>query len=423
MQVSDEVGDVIVSQGNLIQLTANAGDDTPFGEFHGIVGTIYANSINTVDIGDGLAQRAQNPLSTTGIFANTDILLVHNPGNDGAFISSTILAAAGDAGFNPIGVDLDENVLGIGVITLTNGDFVDAYVGSQRIDDFWTSVFFPGFDGEAFRGTMVDLNTTNGSFIRSELTMATLPSFRLDGFFDASTIEIAGDAIFIEATGFRNSTIDGGDLEVRFNQIEIGGNLTTLRTNAVANPLEPDPVGVGDMIDIRVDVLGSILSGITANNFTRVDLDVDGTIFLMQANNNIRASSITAGQLQRATAGENIRTSTFNISGPIVNLNAADNITNTRIAVTGPDGRIELIETAGLLSGEISASGPITTIRSHRRRHQRPHRHHDAERQRQPARGGAGSRHRDRHLRHAQHAAGRPPHRRQGQPERHPRPR
>lgn len=364
VQVSDEVGDVIVSQGNLIQLTANFGDDTPFGEFHGIVGTIYANSINTVDIGDGLAQRAQSPLSSTGIFANTDILLVHNPGNDGAFISSTILAAAGDFGNNPIGVDLNPDVLGLGTIMLTNGDYVDAYIGSQLLDDFWTSVFFPGSDPEAFKGSIINLTSTNGDFIRSELTLATLPSFRLDGFFDASFIEVAGDAQFIEATGFRNSTIDGGDLEFRFNVIEIGGNLTTLRTTQSANPLDPDPVGVGDMIDLRVDVLGSILSSITANNFTRVDLDVDGTITLMQANNNIRASSVTAGQLLRADADENIRTSTFNISGPIINLNAADNITNTRIAVTGPDGRIDLIETAGLLSGEFSASGPITTIRS-----------------------------------------------------------
>jgi hypothetical protein len=363
VRVGEAIGDVIVAQGNLINVTANFDDITPIGEFHGIVGTLYADSISIVDIGDGLAARTQSPLSSTGIFANTDISRVSNPGNPGAFISSTILAGAGDEDNNAIGTDIDPNVFGLGDITLIDGSFVNAYIASQALDDFWTSFYIPGSDGSIFAGSIRELSTENGDFFRSSLVVSFLPLFELDnGFFDSSTIQVAGDATLIDSTGYRNSTLTGGDLEFRFNRILIGEDLGVLRTTTDGAPGIDDVVGIGDIIDLTVDVLGSVTGRIEAINITRADLDVDNNIALLMATGNIRGSSTTAGRLQMVTA-DNIRTSTFSISGPIIDILAGE-ITNTRIGVTGPDGRIETIETTGLLSGEISASGPITTIRS-----------------------------------------------------------
>ncbi len=48
----------------------------------------------------------------------------------------------------------------------------------------------------------------------------------------------------------------------------------------------------------------------------------------------------------------------------ILNRPEAENIINSRIEVTGPDGQITSIVANGLFSGSVSASGPIGTLES-----------------------------------------------------------
>lgn len=343
VRVGGAVGDVIVQAGNIAEVSANFDGITPAGRFDGIVGTIYANVITLVEIGDGLMQRNPVALSSTGIFANDDIVTIQAERSDGAFISSTIMAGNNVAATGSPTEGIDRIELDSG------GSFIDAYIGSQDLDDFFGSYFGPEVD--SFNGDLDELRGTGADFFRSQLVVASLNRFELvDGVFDASTISVSDDATSIKAAAFRNTTLTGGDLEFRFNQILIAEDLETLETLSLA----------GDMEDLLVEVLGSVTGHIGARNMTRVQFEVDNRIEELTATN-IRASSVTAGQLVTATVTEAIRTSTFAISGPLESL-IADEITNSELSVTGPDGEIVAVTARVILSGSIASSGPIGTI-------------------------------------------------------------
>lgn len=346
VRVGGAVGDVIAASGNVISVTANFDRATPAGRFDGIVGTIYGNRISLVDIGDGLAKGESNALSSTGIFANDDILSVRGT-LPGAFISSTINAA------NSVPGNTDPNNFptdGIDSVDLrSGGDYVDAWIGSMNLDEFWTSIY-P--DDGFYAGRIERLIGTGADLLRSEVEAATMNQLRLNGgFFDASTVVIAGDANSIEAVGYRNSTITGGDLEFHANSVHIGGNLLLLTTFARA----------GDIEDLTVDVLGRIQE-VSANHITRSSIDADIRIEQFTTVGDLRGSNVTTGLLTNAQIGRSIRSSEINVAGPIVRLTAADSITNTVIRSTGPDGRIDRITSRLILSGTIYSAGPIDTI-------------------------------------------------------------
>jgi len=361
VRVGGAVGDVI-AVGDINLVTANFDNVTPFGEFDGIVGSIYANSIGTVEIGDGVARRGSSPLASSGIFANDFIQLVTGELITGASIFAPIMAGDNGTGLldNPDLIDT------VGAIRLEGGSLADSFVGGVNIDQWWRSplaaesgFFTGGVDEIRIDGGGDLFRTTINAFDAQDIVIA-------DGFFDASFMEIGGSVERIEAKGFRNSTLTGSDREFRSNVIRVGNNVAEIRaigTPPVGGVVVDDPVGIGDIIDLEIEVLGSVTGSITANNFTRAQINVANQIQLLTANDNIRSSDIVAGRVQNLSAGRNIRTSTISVSGPIINLTATDNITNTDIAVTGPDGRIETITTQFLLSGTISASGPIQTVR------------------------------------------------------------
>jgi len=359
VRVGGAVGDVIVQAGDLVELEADFDNATPAGEFDGIVGTVYANTISMIDVGDGLQQRSQSPLSSSGIFANDDIFQID--ALDGASLSSSIMAADDGSG----GLDSGD-VNGIGNIDVTGGGrFDEVHIGAMNLDQFWNA--FVAADVAVFLADIGSVTGTGADLFRSNVFGENIDTVTLgNGFFDASTLSAGGQVDLIEAKGFRNSTLEGGDLEFTFNRITVAESLGMLRaTGTIAVDGEPvdDPVGIGDVIDLDLDVVGSVTGSLMANNFTRAQINVANEIALLDAADNIRASDIVAGRAEMITVGANIRTSTISVSGPIINLMVADNITNTDIAVTGPDGRIENITTTDLLSGTISASGPIGTVR------------------------------------------------------------
>lgn len=353
VRVGGAVGDVIAQNGNIITVTANADAITPFGRFDGIVGTIYASgtggaagNITLVEIGDGLAASEQSPLSTTGIFADDDIERVVNDARlPNAFISGTIIA-----GNNT----LEAGELGNGIFRIElrgGGDYRDAVIGVSNLDRFWVSVLYG--DDNTNNGTILNLLGDGADLFRSVVFAGELVTLRLqNGFFDASSLTTTTGLGTIEAVGFRNSTIAGTGDEYHVNLISTGGNLAILRTLARA----------GDIEDLVIDVLGSITTEVAARNITRVDLDVDNRIARLQAMNDIRGSRITAGELVEALAGRNIRTSIFNIAGPITLIEAEDSILNSSVNATGPNGRIIDLRATNTITGDISAVNAIGEI-------------------------------------------------------------
>lgn len=345
--VGGAVGDVVAAAGDIIIVEANFDNVTPHNGFDGIIGSIYANNIRRVEIGDGLLQRTSNGLSTTGIFANDDLTLVIGERIEGAYISSTISAGdnvveAGTGEFQ--GIDRVE-------LNTKGGDFIDAYISATNLDEFWISLFFG--DDRRGQGNVNDIIGRQADFFRSTLSATSLNRFQLiDGYYDASVIQMRADADFISTAGYRNSTLTGGDLEFHQNEVVIGRTLDTLTVFGFA----------GDIVDLRIDVSRRVTGEISAFNISRADIDVDNQLVLLRAEGSIRGSSITVGHLIRGEAKLDFRTTEFLISGPLEELIAIRDITNTTISVTGPDGRIEALTAGRLLSGNISASGPINRI-------------------------------------------------------------
>ncbi len=347
--VGKSVGDVILQGAGsvLTQLTVNSDQLTDPGEFDGIKGVIYAPIINSVEVGDGIAPAAQGPIANVGIFAEDEIRNVEGGAVPGATISGFIMAAN-----NTLGQPLEFG--GINTISLTGGgDFVDVHIAVELFDGFWDSIDFQ--DNRVFRGDINSIDASDANFFRSEVFGSDLNTFELsNGFFDASRLQMSDNAQRISATGYRNSTIGGSVLEFSRNEIIIGQDLFTLETE------RPD----GAMVDLRVDVLGSVRESISAGSFSRVDIDVDNRIELLEATDGIRGSAITAGRADAITALGSIVASDIAISGPLLELSAGVAIVNTDIRVSGRDGRLDLLVADQLISGTLTSSGPILTVQT-----------------------------------------------------------
>lgn len=343
VRADGSIGDVIVTAGDIVEATANFDGDNDL-RFDGIVGTLFANDVITVDVGDGLAARAQSPFATTGIFARDDVHTI--TAQNGASIRSIIGA------FN--NVVFDREVIRDGIDTISvigGGDYVDAYIFASFLDAFWNA--FEVAEVFGVNGNINTIEGTDANFFRSRVLGANLNTFQLtNGAFDASFVNATGNINTFEAAEYRNTTRLGTVREFRESAIVVGGDVDSLRT-----------LPVGSMADTRIDILGSITGGLNTKTMTRVKLDVDNQIELLSVTDSIRASNITAGAIENFMVTEAIRTSSINVSGPLVTLMAKE-ITGSSIEVSGVDGRIGTLTTTGILEADIASSGPIGTIES-----------------------------------------------------------
>ena len=347
VQVGGAVGDVIAGNGSVIQVTANFDNVTPAGRFDGIVGNIYGNRISLIEIGDGLARGVPgSPLATTSIVAADDILTIRGT-RPGSSLSGLIVAGnltPGNTDPNNFPTD------GINLLDLPGGgNFVDLWVGAMTLDNFWDS-FYP--DDAVYQGTINLLRGNGSDLLRSSVIANIINNVTLtNGYFDASTMQAATDITRIETIGYRNSTITGGDLELRINQILVGRNLGTLTTTG----------RTGDIQDLVVDVLG-VTTEISGRNMDRSSFDSDISITTLTATGSIRGSSVTTGLLTTATVAHNLSSSRVSVAGPLTTLTVGDSIINSAISSTGPDGRIDKITARSGMSGSIYSAGPIDTI-------------------------------------------------------------
>ncbi|MCW5777450.1 MAG: hypothetical protein KIS87_13520, partial [Phycisphaeraceae bacterium] len=353
VNVGGAIGDVILQDGNATLFTVRPNFDrsVPAGEFEGLIGTIYAAIVSDVSVGMGIRNDRNSPLATAGIFADDEIRLVTAESliHPGAFISAPIIAS--NAVPNTIGPGNQLDADGVGTIRLRGASMIDAHVGAELLDGFWTCLYY--VDPVVITGNIALIDGLDGNVFRSMVRADTILDVRLqNGFFDASTLDAWTRIFRVAAAGYRNSTITGTSLEFSPTEILSGGDIDRISIQGAG----------GDFSDVRIDALGRIVTEISGRNFTRVDIDVNGRIPTIRATGVIAASSITAGQIDNLTA-RSLRTSEVLVSGPLTRISVDDEIYNTAVAVTGPQGQLDNITARTLFSGSVSSSGPVGTIR------------------------------------------------------------
>lgn len=345
--VSGSVGDVIL-QGATARLglvTANSDLITAVGAFDGIVGNIYAFDIATVDIGDGLARPDQAPLLSVGIVAGDDIGTIQSSVRTGVIVHGVILASNAD----PLGGAPAQLIQGVEAITLTNASVQDALVSAENADGFWKGINYG--DDNAQQGDIGTITLATSSFFRSRINGTNIGAVTFTStVFDASEITATGNIDAIRVTSFRNSTLLGDVSEYFVNFIGAAGSVRSI-------------TALEDVQDLIIDINGSVLQGITARHIVRTNIDVDNLIQSITTTGSFRASQVFAGEVPTFTIAGDIINSELAISG-ILRTVSADRIINSRLAVTGPDGALQNVTARGVIDGEISASGPITSVTS-----------------------------------------------------------
>jgi len=348
LRVGGGVGDIILSPTGVLEdviVGADIGseEDRVPGAFNGVFGSIYAGDIIDLDVGEGLAQRTNDALSTTGIFAVDDIdnLVVED-----ATLFSSVIAANNVA----------DGLGGIDQLELRNSQIIDAYIGSTQLSDFFSDFNY----GDAIIRTgeiRVLTGDEDSRTFRMRVEGLSADQIRIDGDIDASQLSFANNVQDISAGNIINSTGGGTPRELFRSFISIGGDLDTLSVGDGSGTIE----GVdGVFADTFVEVNGEVRESIDGRLFQRSDLRVAGTIRSFEATD-IRATQITTGQLTRLTVEQSIRASDINVSGPLVELSATE-ITASNINITGPDGRLDSLVVETLFDGFILATGPITRV-------------------------------------------------------------
>ncbi len=340
--------------GTIVNMRVNSdGVRTP-GGFDGIRGSVFANNINTINIGDGISSRGASPLGIPGIFAQNNIttitttLSVGLPGEVAAprtFVGGVIAASN-------INVDqnLPEDPDGINAIELPGALFDGAYVGMGQLDKFWTS--FNYGEERLTRGDINVFNIAGGTLFRTEIDAVDLRSLNIaGGTFDASFVSTTDDIETITAANYRNSTALGQPSEFLPSTIIAAGNIDQISATE-------------DMSDLRIKASGEVRRGIDARDMTRVSVGINNKLTALTARRDIKGSTIETGRLETLSAGRNISSTTINSAGLIQSLTAANEIRNTTIQSTGPNGAITAIAAPAGISGTVRSNGSIGTITS-----------------------------------------------------------
>jgi len=360
----------VILQGDdaiLGEVRINSDGITVLDGFEGLLGSIYALRIALVDVGDGIASRLDgNPLGAPGVYAADDIGTVTGPtsitvpgsGQGGPSVKPTQVSGviiAGnqiEANQGPVtllnGFTFDFTEDGITNLLLPGGRYVDAYVGSDTLDSFWTS--FNYGEERFFYGDLGQIDVTNAVFTRNRFSLRDLDVFTGDGtLFDASRMQLGGSLGTMTVLGFANSTLLGTGRDFVPTDIRVERDIDRITATQ-------------DASDVSISATGDFTGGFTARNYIRMSLSVNGQIRTMSATQDLRGSSISAGQLDALTIGRNIASSAIAVSGEISNITIANRAINTDVLVSGPDGRIGTITAVNGFQGRVRSSGPISTL-------------------------------------------------------------
>jgi hypothetical protein len=364
VSVAGRVQDIILQGDDSVLIDAVINDDgvTPLNGFDGLVGSIFAFSITNLNVGDGIAGRtASQVMGAPGVYASNDIV------NITSRVRGTMSGIIAAANIDIPDVPVPDFIEGINTISIPGGNAVNAYINVGTLDEFWTSFLYG--EEEFSTGDIQNINIgvapvvtgpdglpvtdpgllDGGNFFRSQVQAANLGTMTLAGYFDASRVSMTQGVDTISARGFRNRTIGADRRQFVPSEILIGRDLNTLRATE-------------DIVDQRVDIAGAVTRGVSAVNLVRTQLDVDNITNGLAFTGDVRASTITTGDIRGFTVRNSINASTVLVSGIISGLSVTNRINNSRIEVTGPAGRIDSITAVNGINAQIISSGPIGTI-------------------------------------------------------------
>ncbi len=351
------VGDVIVEGGDVLNIIANSDNITPTGQFHGIVGTVYANSVNTVDVGDGLEGTGPSPFAAAGIFADDDIVQVSATRLAGNVIRGVVAAANLNQGNTTVGIEnpIEIGVLeGVRVVQVFNGRFDSAFIHAGNLDDFWQSSTFR--DVGVVAGIVTLVNGVNSDLFRSQISATLVNQVTITGgAYDATRINSTGSINLVRADEFRNTTALGEGTEFVLNAISATNNIGSILVNNI---------NVGNISDLAVDAGGTITGQVSARNIERSSFAVDNQINSINATNDFRGNSIVTGEVVNLAVLGDIRSSSISVAGPVRSITATGEITLLDLLSSGPFGRIDLVRAGGQITGNFISTGPIGTIQS-----------------------------------------------------------
>lgn len=359
------MGDVVVAAGDLLAAIANSDGLRPFGAFEGIVGSIYANNILRIDVGDGLRGAGVSPFAAAGIFANDEIAFVNATRLPGAVIDGVILAADIDnASRTTMGSGDNETVIqnnggvprafrGLGDVAITDATINGAFIQSSALDDWWKSLRVRDVDYTTGNVDLVRLVRTD--LFRSEIVGNIVGTISVTGgAFDSTTIDAIENIALVTADLYRNSTLLGRPTEVHPNMISSSRNIGSIVTTGLT----------GDMSDLVIDVIGTVTGNIGAGNLVRMSINVDNVINSISATVDIRGTSIVTGRITSMTVGRDLKNTSLDVAGPVETITVGRQIAGLTLLSSGPDGRIGTLRAQGSIQADISSSGPIQVIES-----------------------------------------------------------
>jgi len=339
IHVDGMTGDVIV-QNTIDELIINADKKTPFGEFHGLVGQVYANgNIDLIKLGDGMQTPVIGPRPETSLVALGQIERIEVEG-EGHDITGYIFGV----GIQTYGIHQQNTDFGIGRIQTKNGsNIINARISGQTYDSYWGDTSGP-------RAAIDRIFVRDGNMLDTVVRAVTLERIDIRGVWDHNTVRVSEDINKIVADSFTNTTGTGA-IE---NWVEASGTVKSIETRS----------GKGDMVDFGIDLLGNI-DKIKAFNMSEVIVEVDQTVKLIDAKGRIEQSYITTGSLTKLQAAEDIARVTVKTSGPIKQFKSrSGSVTLIDLEVGGPDGRLDNFDAAEGISGQIVVAGPIKKIKT-----------------------------------------------------------
>ncbi|HLP85993.1 MAG TPA: hypothetical protein VK157_16700, partial [Phycisphaerales bacterium] len=287
------------ASGTIVDLIANSDGVRAPGAFDGIIGTVYAFNINTINIGDGIARRGPSPVGVAGVFAQNNITTVtttQSVGLPGAISAPPtfvggVIAASNLTEERPLPEDPD----GINAITLPGAIFDGAYIGMGQLDKFWTS--FNYGEERVTRGDINQIVATGGTMFRTEIDAVDIRSINLaGGTFDANYVSATDDIETITAANYRNSTALAQASEFLPNTIIAAGNIDQISASE-------------DMSDLRIKASGELRRSIDARDMTRLNIGINNKLTALTARRDLKGSTVETGRLETLSAGRNIASS------------------------------------------------------------------------------------------------------------------
>ncbi|MFN0010862.1 MAG: hypothetical protein ACKVS8_04375 [Phycisphaerales bacterium] len=368
VSVAGSIGDVLLTGvgATLRLLVPNFNQVSVPGVFNGIVGSIYAQNIINIDVGDGLAGPGESGIANAGIFANGSIQAIRGGYRVLNPVVSGVIIASGLGGAAP------GSLPGINGINIRGGRIDGAFIGGASLDSFWRAPrgtlenSTGNIDDPTATATVASVVGIGTVMFRSTVFGTAIGTVNLHSgsVFDASSVIARGTTVVAPGQGtaiatlgsvqqiivdeFRNSTLTGEGLEFRPNQI-------------IASDIVRYIASARDIADLEITTPNDLVT-LTARNATRLILNIGNIARVVSIRGDLRSSTLNVGRLESLGVSGNVLASTIRSTGMINSITISRNATNTSIVAVGAGGRINSLNVIGSFSGDITSNGPINAL-------------------------------------------------------------